>query len=153
MPVPNLLPPDRQVTSRRAIPPVGFMPIAPLVAMAAEKLRGHAASWDHRRWSELAPAHDIDAGYFNAAPPDQQVAEIRADERWRWRTCTRSTPGSSTNLQAISPRAVAELAAGAARGAAPLRHAVRIDTDRGTASLVWRGSLGSTHPAAAGGSW
>jgi hypothetical protein len=109
-----------------------------------------AAGWDHRRWSEQPLPDDVDAAYFNAAPPDQQVKEIRADERIVLENLHPEHPRLVTNLVPILPRAVAELG-----GAAP--HEVRlrcdtlwVDTDRGTASLVWRGNLRLADAAQAG---
>ena len=82
--------------------------------------------------------------------PDQQVAELRADERILLESLHPQHARLVTNLQAITPRAQAEL-----RGGAP--HEVRLrcdtlwlDTDRGTASLVWRGNLRLALPGQAG---
>jgi hypothetical protein len=55
--------------------------VAPWWPGRVESLRQRAVGWDHRRWSEKPLPDEVDAAYFNAAPRDQQVKEIRADER------------------------------------------------------------------------
>ena len=82
VPLPNLQPPGIYVAQRGvAIPPVGFGPIAHRWPDRLAKLYRHAATWDDRRWMERPLPEDIDAAFFNVAPPDQQVGALRSDER------------------------------------------------------------------------
>jgi hypothetical protein len=148
--IPNLLPPDRHVTGRRdVIPPAGFMPIASWWPGRREKLGPRATGWDPRRWSEVPLPDDVDAGFFNAAPADQQVPEIRADERLLLVNLHPGHARLATNLEAISLSAMAEV--GGANQEVRLRcDTLSIDADRGTASLVWRGQVRLTHPSQPG---
>ncbi|WP_437289298.1 DUF2169 domain-containing protein [Sorangium sp. So ce406] len=150
-PAPNLEMPGAHVTGRRdAIEPVGFGPIAPSWPGRAHKLGWHAATWNHARWSERPLPDDIDAGYFNAAPPDQQMDEICPDERIVLENLHPAHARLITRLRAVVPRAVV------ARGGAPAQErklrcdTLCIDTDRGTCSLTWRGYVLLDHPQQAG---
>ncbi|WP_437962563.1 DUF2169 domain-containing protein (plasmid) [Sorangium sp. So ce119] len=150
-PAPNLEMPGAHVTGRRdAIEPAGFGPIAPSWPGRAHKLGWHAATWNHARWSERPLPDDIDAGYFNAAPPDQQMDEICPDERIVLENLHPAHARLITRLRAVAPRAVVE------RGGAPAQErklrcdTLCIDTDRGTCSLTWRGYVLLDHPQQAG---
>ncbi|WP_438027627.1 DUF2169 domain-containing protein [Sorangium sp. So ce233] len=150
-PAPNLEMPGAHVAGRRdVIEPVGFGPIAPSWPGRAHKLGWHAATWNHARWSEQPLPNDIDAGYFNAAPPDQQMDEICPDERIVLENLHPAHARLITRLRAVVPRAVVE------RGGAPTQErklrcdTLCIDTDRGTCSLTWRGYVLLDHPQQAG---
>ena len=56
--------------------PVGFGPIAPRWPGRVAHLRQYAAGWDPAQWHERPLPDGLDAGYFNAAPPDQQTNDI-----------------------------------------------------------------------------
>ncbi|MCA9297411.1 MAG: DUF2169 domain-containing protein, partial [Phycisphaerales bacterium] len=71
---PRFQPPGLRVTSPSdPIPTLGFGPIAPHWPDRIAKLHHHAQTWDPRRWHERPLPREIDAGFFNVAPPDQQV--------------------------------------------------------------------------------
>jgi hypothetical protein len=149
--VPNLTPPDAHVTRRSdAIPPTGFGPIAPTWPVRWNKLHHRAASWDHRRWTEAPLPDDIDTGYFNAAPEDQQVAELRPDERILLENLHPSCPRLVTYLEALSPHALADTGAGPAQEVRLRCDTLLIDTDRRVVTLTWRGNVPLHHPAQPG---
>ena len=149
--VANLTPPHVHVTyGGDEIQPVGFGPIAPTWPGRLHELRHHAASWDHARWHASPLSEDIDAGYFNAAPPDQQTSEIRPDERLVLEHLHPRHARLSTNLQALAPRAVFASGGGPEQALRLRCDTLSIDTDRGTASLVWRTYLLLNHPEQSG---
>jgi hypothetical protein len=51
--------------------PAGLGPLAPASSERLAKLRRYAASFRHEAWPEQPLPEDIDAAYFNVAPPDQ----------------------------------------------------------------------------------
>ena len=129
--------------------PVGFGPVAPRWSERVEKLYRHAAGWDPGSWNERPVPDDIDAGYFNAAPGDQQVAEIRSGERVVLENLHADHARLVTSLLQVEPRAVVERAGGSAE--VRLRcDTLWIDTDRGCCSLVWRGQVLLGEPREAG---
>ena len=151
VPVPNLQPPGFHVARQgEAIPPVGLGPIAPRWPERLAKLFRHAAAWDHRRWSDRPLPEDIDAAFFNAAPHDQQVLEIRSDERIVLQNLHAEHARLVTSLPGISPRA-AVIRAGMPGQDLRLRcDTLAIDTDRGVCNLVWRGQVPLARPDEAG---
>ncbi|KYF69906.1 DUF2169 family type VI secretion system accessory protein [Sorangium cellulosum] len=150
-PAPNLEVPGAHVAGRRdVIEPVGFGPIAPSWPGRAHKLGWHAATWSHARWSEQPLPDDIDAGYFNAAPPDQQMDELCPDERIVLENLHPAHARLVTRLRAVAPRAVVERGGAAAQERKLRCDTLCIDTDRGTCSLTWRGYVLLDHPQQAG---
>lgn len=139
LPVPSLQRPDTHVASRHDfIPAIGFGPVAPAWPDRVTKLYHHAAHWPFHRWMDQALPADIDPAFFNVAPPDQQVSELRPDERLVLENLHPEHPRLLTNLEGLRPRAILEVI-----GLPPAELRLRcdtltIDTDRGTASLVWR---------------
>ncbi|MGK4000769.1 DUF2169 domain-containing protein [Sorangium sp. So ce1024] len=135
---PNLLPVGLQLTSPSAVvPPVGFGPIAPSWPSRAACLQRHAAFWDPGRWHERPLPDDIDLGYFNAAPPDQQRAQPFGEEAIYLENLHPRFARLSTRLAPVTPVATVD------HGAGPQRLQLRcdtlvVDTDRGLAMLVWR---------------
>jgi len=141
---------DKAVAVQGARLLAGFGPIAPTSPERAGKLHHHAAGWDHHRWNELPLPDDIDAGYFNAAPPDQQVEEIPADARLLLENLHPGQPRLSTHLEALSPRAQVEAHGEPAYALRMRKDTLTIDIDRGRVSLVWRGCVPLLHAAQPG---
>ncbi len=99
--LPNLQPPGFAIGGASApLPPVGFGPVPPTWPQRWGKLGRHASSWAPG-WLQAAPLpEDLDRGFFNAAPADQQLAELPRRRGSCSRTCTRRSRGSSPS----SPR-------------------------------------------------
>jgi hypothetical protein len=139
--VPNLQPPEAHVLSRLSVvEPVGLGPLAPWWPGRAAHLHRHAAGWDHARWNERPLPDDVDAGYFNAAPPDQQMAEIPAGVRLFLENLHPESPRVACNLLHVAPSAVLRTGGGSGN---PLRlrcDTLCVDTDRGIVTLTWRGA-------------
>ncbi len=148
--VPNLQAPGTYLASSAdVLTPVGFGPVAPRWPARVEKLYRHAAGWEPGSWSARPVPQDIDAGYFNAAPGDQQVGEIRSGERVVLENLHAEHARLVTNLVRVEPRATVERAG--VRGEVRLRcDTLWIDTDRGCCSLVWRGQVALGHPREVG---
>ncbi|XXY44563.1 DUF2169 domain-containing protein [Sorangium sp. So ce269] len=138
VPAPNLLPVGLRLAAQSdVVPPVGFGPIAPAWPSRAACLHRHAASWNPSRWHERPLPEDIDPGYFNAAPPDQQRTLPFGEEALYLENLHPRFARLSTRLAPVTPAAAIENGSGAQR--LPLRcDTLVIDTDRGLAMLLWR---------------
>ncbi|WP_437572020.1 DUF2169 family type VI secretion system accessory protein [Sorangium sp. So ce542] len=147
-PAPSLLPPGAELRGpAEPLPPAGFGPIAPSWPERAARLRRHAATFGHDAWAERPLPEDIDPGYFNAAPPDQQLDQLPAGERLVLAHLHPQHPELATALEGVIPRA------SLLRGdAAPQEMRLRCDTlwidaDRGICTLTWRGAVPLRHAA------
>lgn len=140
--IPNLQPPGVFLSRRGdVISPIGFGPIAPSWPGRRDKLGRHRDTWPTPRWASEPLPEDIDPGYFNAAPRDQQVDAIRDNERIVLENLHPEHARLVTSLPAVRPRALVER-----RGRAPEALEMRadtlwIDTDRALCTLTWRGLL------------
>lgn len=132
------------------IEPVGFGPIASTWPSRRAKLGRHAAGWSDRSFHAQPLPQDIDASYFNAAPRDQQTAQLRDNERIVLENLHPEHPRLVTSLSGHRPQAFVER-----RGRPPLGVAMKADllwihTDRGICTLTWRGQIPIEHPREAG---
>ncbi|WP_437725966.1 DUF2169 domain-containing protein [Sorangium sp. So ce861] len=147
-PAPSLLPPGAELRGpAEPLPPAGFGPIAPSWPERAARLRRHAATFGHGAWAERPLPEDIDPGYFNAAPPDQQLDQLPAGERLVLAHLHPRHPELATALEGVIPRA--SLLRGDAE---PQEMRLRCDTlwidaDRGICTLTWRGAVPLRHAA------
>jgi hypothetical protein len=140
--VPNLQPPGSYVARLgEPIAPIGLGPIAPSWPARRAMLHRHAGYWNHRTWFERPLPEDIDAAFFNVAPADQQVDELRSDERLVLENLHAEHPRLVTSLPGLSPRAVVERFGAGAQAVRLRCDTLCIDTDRGVCSLVWRGQV------------
>ncbi len=140
--LPNLQPPPAPGRDPRTpIAPVGFGPIAPSWPGRAAKLGRHHGYFADRSWRQRPLPETIDTSFFNAAPPDQQAAELRDDERIVLENLHREHPQLVTMLPGLHPRAFVE-SGGAVRQEIKMRcDTLWIDTDRSICTLTWRGIL------------
>ncbi|WP_438027523.1 DUF2169 domain-containing protein [Sorangium sp. So ce233] len=147
-PAPSLLPPGTELRSPAdPLPPVGFGPIAPSWPERTAKLRRRAATFGHDSWAERPLPDDIDTGYFNAAPPDQQLDQLPAGERIVLTHLHPRHPQLATVLEAVIPHA-ALLHGDAGPQEMRLRcDTLWIDADRGICTLTWRGAVPLRHLA------
>ncbi|XXT25186.1 DUF2169 domain-containing protein [Sorangium sp. So ce429] len=147
VPLPNLQPPGLHVTTReQRIEPIGFGPIAPQWPMRQEKL-ARCPGWHmSERWYEHPLPEGFDPGFFNAAPPDQQLQELRGAETILLEHLHPEHPRLATRLPGARPRAVVE------RDGAPPEElrltcdTLVVDTDLGLLTLVWRGLIRLREP-------
>lgn len=149
--LPNLQPPGRYVGWRGdTFDPIGFGPIAPMWPGRADNLYRYAAGWSHQRWSEQPIPDDIDPAYFNVAPRDQQVPEIRPNERILLEGLHPEHSRLVTSLVEVRPRAVVERRGQGSEDVALRCDTLLIDTDRAICTLVWRGRVALRHPGETG---
>lgn len=141
-PVPNLQPPGLLVQTRNdLIAPVGYGPIAPLWPGRSERLGIHASSFSwHNMRSQPLP-DDIDPSFFNCAPPDQQLDDLRDNERIVLENLHPQHPRVVTSLPGVHPRVFAVRTGSAAQEVAVRCDTLWIDTDRQQCTLVWRGQM------------
>jgi hypothetical protein len=141
-PLPALQPPGFMLVRRgQPMPPVGFGPIAPSWPARTEKLGRHAGSFRPSSW-HLAPLPaDLDASFFNAAPADQQLPEIRHDERVELLNLHPDVPHLVTTLPGVKARAFVERAGKPMEEVLLRCDTMWIDTDRQIATLTWRGQV------------
>ncbi len=146
VPVPNLLLPGQRIRSRiDLVPTTGFGPISPWWPSRVAGLRRHAAGWDPGRWHEQPLAADIDLGYFNVAPSDQQRTLPFGEEAIYLENLHPRFAQLSTRLAPVAPVAMVDHGA----GPQPLQlrcDTLIIDTDRGLAMLAWRAHVLLEHP-------
>jgi hypothetical protein len=107
-----------------------------------------AALWA-RAWPTAPMPDGVSVEIFNAAPPDQRLAELAPGAEVQLDNLA-PLAGLRFRLPPLSPSAEAELGSGRTR--VPLRvDTLAIDGERGVASLVWRGTLEVEGPSAVRG--
>ncbi|HRI72828.1 MAG TPA: DUF2169 domain-containing protein, partial [Polyangium sp.] len=147
-PIPNLLPRGFVIqNSNHLIPPVGFGAIAPHWPARAAYVQKWAATWNHAKWNESLLPPDLDAGYFNAAPTDQQLHELPESTPIVLDHFHPDVPRLATVIEDIRPRARITTVPGTAPRDLWLRpDTLLIDVDRTTCSLTWRATIPLRHP-------
>ncbi len=136
--LPNLQPPGLTIQAPGvAILPVGFGPLAENWPVRMGRLGRHASTWSSLSLAGTPIPDDLDRGFFNAAPPDQQLNEIAEDARIVMENLHPEWPRLVTNLPGLRPRAVLE----GRGGHHPLKmraDTLWIDSDRAIACLTFR---------------
>jgi hypothetical protein len=140
--LPNLQPLHQKLARRGDfIPPIGFGPIS-----AASPLRAHLLGHLRESFSAACLREEplpegFDPAYFNAAPPDQQVEEIHADEQLLFENLHREHARLSTCLPGSQPRVLLELPGAPAQRLRMRGDTMWIDTDRAIVTVTWRGQV------------
>lgn len=149
-PLPNLQPPGLHVKDPSdVIEPVCFAPLAPHWPARRSLLGRHASSWSGADWHERPLPADIDGAFFNVAPMDQRLAELRPDERIVLENLHPTEPRLACQLPGLTPRAFVERA-GAARPLVLTADTLWIDTVRSVCAVTWRGRVEISGPAEEG---
>ena len=141
--VPNLQPPELHLSQPGdVIRPVGFGPLAESWLIRRERLGERAQSWSDSGplESPLIDA-DFDALFFQAAPLDQQVDALRADEPIVLENLHPDHPRLVTSLPGVQPRAFVDLPGREPLALALVADTLWIDTARGICTLTWRGQI------------
>ena len=142
-PLPNIEIPDDRTTHSETPPggPAGFGPVGRLWPQRRKLAGSYDGEWRARHWPYLPP--DFDWGFYNAAPPDQQVdGYLRGDEAMRFENLDPNHPTLDCRLPGWRPRL---FLAERQDGAEALREVtLHLDTlfadmDAGNVRLVWRG--------------
>jgi hypothetical protein len=129
--------------------PIGYGPIAPHWPERAQKLYSHGARLSSG-WEERPLPEYFNYAFFNVAPLDQQIAELRPNERIMLENLHPKHERLVTSLPGIRPRAIADRATGEREEIGLAADTLWIDTDRGICTLVWRGRITLRHPQEAG---
>jgi hypothetical protein len=149
--LPTLQPPGAHVAYRGDfIAPIGFGPIAPSWPSRVEKLGRSAAGFRADRWHERVLPPGLDPAFFNVAPRDQQLREIRSNERIVLENLHRDHERLVTSLPGMTPLGVIERAGGARSPLSLRADTLTIDTVRGVCTVVWRGHVPLSHPRESG---
>jgi hypothetical protein len=149
--IPNLQPSGLHITrSGETFAPTGFGPIGPTWRARTDKLSRHAAGWTHRAWSARPLPGGIDPAYFNTAPREQQLELLRPDEAILLENLHRDHPLLMTRLPGLRPVAQVTTAGSTQAQIDLIADTLWIDTDRGLASVVWRGRVVVSQPGEEG---
>ncbi|XXX82819.1 DUF2169 domain-containing protein [Sorangium sp. So ce134] len=149
--IPNLQPPGIHVSRPSdTFAPVCFAPIARSWPGRTSWLGHLAGKFPQPGWEERPLPEGLDPVYFQAAPPDQQLEQIRPNEHIVLENLNPEHARMVTNLPGVRPRAVARRATGEHEEVALVADTLWIDTDRGLCAVVWRGRIGLRHPNEAG---
>ncbi|MEZ4302368.1 MAG: DUF2169 domain-containing protein [Polyangiaceae bacterium] len=141
--VPNLWPVDRMPQRRgEIVPPVAFGPIAESWPGRRDRLGPRARAFTARAALRAPIPPDVDPTFFSAAPPDQQLTELRADEPLLLEGLHPHHPRLTTRLPGVAPRAFVERSGSSAQELTLRADTLWIDTDRGIVTLVWRAQIG-----------
>ncbi|MDI1449104.1 DUF2169 domain-containing protein [Polyangium sp. 6x1] len=140
--LPNLQPPGLMDTEgARPIPTVGFGPIASGWLVRSAKLGALVGAFANSTWTETPLGMEFDGSYFQSAPPDQLVSELRPDESILLENMHPEIERFSTRLPGIRPRMRVEI-----EGLPPwepdlVADTLWIDTNRAIASLTFRAQI------------
>ena len=146
VPLPNLQPVGVVVRGPAdVIAPIGFGAVAPDWPSRAASLGKHAGTWSASSWSLRPLPEDLDGSFFNAAPPDQQLAELRGDELITLEHLHPAHARLSTRLARVVPRAIVQRPGRPDEELGLRCDTLWIDADRGIAVAVWRGVLLLSH--------
>lgn len=149
--LPSFQPPGRHVTRPEdLVEPIGYGPIAPSWPSRQSRLGALARIFSPSHWHAAPLPEGLDPSFFNVAPPDQEVHELRADERIVLEGLHPDHARLVTNLPGLRPRAVIERATGQREALELVADTLWIDTTRGLCTMVWRGRVALSHPAEAG---
>ncbi|MDC3962778.1 DUF2169 family type VI secretion system accessory protein [Polyangium jinanense] len=149
--LPNLQPPGRHVTGPSdLVEPIGYGPIAASWPSREARLGHLAGRFSLARWHEAPLPEGLDPLFFNVAPHDQEIPEIRPDERIVLEGLHHEHARLVTNLPGLRPEVVMERAPGLREEITLTADTLWFDTTRGICTLVWRGRAALVHPAEAG---
>ncbi|MDC3956944.1 DUF2169 domain-containing protein [Polyangium jinanense] len=151
VPIPNLQPPGVFVSKRSdTFPPVCYGPVAGTWPGRVERLGRLTGTFPHAGWERKPLPEGLDPSFFQAAPPDQQVTEIRPNERIILENLHPEHARLVTSLPGLRPKVSVERATGEREDVTLVADTLLIDTDRGTCVVVWRGRIGLRHVSEAG---
>ncbi len=126
-------------------PTIGLSPIPPSWPSRVHKLYHNARTFLQRDWPSRPLPDPIDPSFFNVAPHDQQLEELRPGERLILDNLHPEHARLVTRLPALEPTATVTRQ-GRSPSALPLTcDTVWIDSDRGVCHMVWRGTIPGLH--------
>ncbi len=122
--------------------PTCYAPIASTWPGRVQRLGPMSRTLMDGAWHEKPLPRDLDPSFFQAAPPDQNVAEIRANERIVLENLHPDHARLVTTLPDLRPRAIANRATGEQEDIGLVADTLIVDSDRGVCCVVWRGRIG-----------
>ena len=140
--LPNLQPPGlMDAENARVIPTVGFGPIASRWLVRSAKLGALVGAFAENTWTETPLGSEFDGSYFQAAPSDQLVDELRPDEPILLENMHPEIERFSTRLPGLRPHMRVEI-----EGLPPWEpdfaaDTLWIDTSRAIATLTFRAQI------------
>ena len=137
--LPNLVSPDNTPKNLAAFEPIGLGPLAPSWPTRRKKLGPHAPPSPASLHEAPLPA-GFDPEFWNAAPEDQRLVELRDDERIILENLHPEVPRLSTRLPRVRPAVFFDGPAGPTR-IPMIADTLAIDTDRLVLSVVFRGQI------------
>jgi hypothetical protein len=123
----------------QSIMPDGFGPISARWRIRREKLWGPMGVFLDDNFETQAIGRDFDASFFQAAPKDQQVDELRVDERIILENLHPDHPRLVTSLPGLAPVMFFNTPGHLPSPVALRPDSLWIDTDRGICTLTFRG--------------
>ncbi|MGK3967642.1 DUF2169 domain-containing protein [Sorangium sp. So ce118] len=148
--LPNLQRPGVVIGPDDVIEPVGFGPVASGWPTRRQKLGRYAATFSVNDWHREPLPPDLDVGYFNAAPFDQQTTALRDDERLILEHLHPEHPHLMTSLPGLHPRAYVDRPGEPPQGVPMWPDLLWINTDRCICTVTWRGQVPLREPQEAG---
>jgi hypothetical protein len=143
---PNLQPARTFVNKGlEGIAPIGYGPVAPSWQDRSVCLADLDPPFSPAGWEKRPLPEHFDFDYFQSAPPDQQIAELRVDETLVLEHLHPLHAQLTTRLPGITPRAVVHRSTGEREDVTLVADTLWIDSDRGICAVVWRGTFGLNH--------
>jgi hypothetical protein len=151
IPVPNLQPPGASLSKPSdAFAPVCFAPVAAHWPGRRMKFGRHAGTLSLDGWETRPLPDDLDFGFFQVAPPEQQVSEIHANERIVLENLHSDHARLVTSLPGVRPRGMVERPTGEREEIMLTADTLWINTDQGICVMIWRGKIGLRNAGEAG---
>jgi hypothetical protein len=145
VPLPNIQMPGEVPIPGSPLTPWGLGPVAAMWP-TRKALRGSLeAQPSGDDWLETQIPQDTNWAFFNVAPIDQQLDEIRADETIHLEHLHPKEPTLDTKLSGCRPCVFVERSTGAQR-VKMKADTLWIDTNRLVQTLTWRGQIGLDSP-------
>ncbi len=141
-PLPNLVPAGKASETTALPEPAGFGPICATWKLRADKLGFH--TFGPHGWAGEPIPEGFDLGYFNCAPPDQQIDRIPEDAAILLEHLHPRFDKLHVTLPGVRPRVVVQRRGGQER---PMMRAdtLWIDTERCLLFITWRGHFALEH--------
>ncbi len=143
--VPNLVRPGTVIERSGGIDPIGFGPIAAKWSTRRVLLGRHAHDWSDSRWFQQPMPTDIDGAFFQAAPLDQRLDELRETERITLENLHPDEPRLVCHLPGLRPVAFVD-SGSTVRELALRADTLWIDTSRHVFTVTWRGRVDLSRP-------
>jgi hypothetical protein len=139
--LPNLQTPSTGRPEAELAAPIGFAPIPASWRVRRDRLRRRAEDWNEASLEDELIGDDFDAGYFQAAPQDQQLEALRDEEPVVLENLLADHPRLTTQLSGLQPKAFVDIPGQAPRDLRLVADTLWIDTDRGICTVTWRGQV------------